>query len=276
MIHRLYPGGKAKAFNISYDDGVLQDVRFVRLLNKYGLKGTFNLNSGLMKTEFQWVHECGMTVKRLPETAVRELYTGHEVASHTCTHPYMDSLSKAEILGQMAADRFFLEKLLGAEVKGFAVPFLYYSDLIAECAVECGFEYARISEESNGYSLPENPYWWRGGKFHWDEDLENYVDGFLRGDEELALCQIVGHSYDLDVYDMWDRMEAILRRVAEDERVLPMTNLELARYSRAMQQAVLTEDAIRNPSAMELWFRVDGRTVCVSPGQAWLRKAHNP
>ena len=31
-IRKLYPGGKEKAFNISYDDGILQDVRFVRLL----------------------------------------------------------------------------------------------------------------------------------------------------------------------------------------------------------------------------------------------------
>ena len=33
----LYPGGKKKAFNITYDDGVLQDVRFVAMLNKYGI-----------------------------------------------------------------------------------------------------------------------------------------------------------------------------------------------------------------------------------------------
>ena len=163
MIQKLYPGGKPKAFNISYDDGVLQDVRFVALLNKFGLKGTFNLNSGLMKTEFSWVHENGMTVTRLPEDVVSALYEGHEVASHTCTHPYMENLSKAEILGQMAADRFFLEKLLGREVKGFAVPFEYYSPLIAQCAREVGFEYASIFEETNRYILPNDPYWWRGG-----------------------------------------------------------------------------------------------------------------
>ena len=44
MIRKLYPNGKKKAFNVTYDDGVLQDVRFVQLLNRYGLKGTFNLN----------------------------------------------------------------------------------------------------------------------------------------------------------------------------------------------------------------------------------------
>ena len=38
MIRKLYPNGKRKAFNITYDDGILQDVRFVELLNKYNLK----------------------------------------------------------------------------------------------------------------------------------------------------------------------------------------------------------------------------------------------
>ena len=272
MVQKLYPGGKPKAINISYDDGVLQDVRFVELLNKYGLKGTFNLNSGLMKTEFSWVHENGMTVTRLPETVVRTLYDGHEVASHTCTHPYMENLSKAEILGQMGADRFFLEKLLGREVKGFAVPFEYYSPLIAECAWEVGFEYARISEDTNGYILPNDPYWWRGGKFHWDEDLEDYVEEFLKTDEELALCQIVGHSYDLDVLNMWDRMENILCRVAENEDVLPTTNLELARYATGMKRAEITEKTVKNGSEMPLWFRVDGKIICLQPGETYVKR----
>ena len=74
MIRRLYPNGKQKAFNITYDDGILQDVRFVELLNKYNLKGTFNLNSGSMKQEFEWTHPCGMIVKRLPENVVVDLY----------------------------------------------------------------------------------------------------------------------------------------------------------------------------------------------------------
>lgn len=84
-IRKLYPGGRSKAFSISYDDGVLQDTRFVALLNKYGLKGTFNLNSGLMRSQFTWTHESGLPVTRLSESAALELYTGHEVASHTLT-----------------------------------------------------------------------------------------------------------------------------------------------------------------------------------------------
>ena len=39
--------GKKKAVTFSFDDGVLQDVRMINLLNKYNLRATFNLNSGL-------------------------------------------------------------------------------------------------------------------------------------------------------------------------------------------------------------------------------------
>ena len=38
---------KLKTVTFSYDDGTTQDIRLIELLNKYGLKCTFNLNSGL-------------------------------------------------------------------------------------------------------------------------------------------------------------------------------------------------------------------------------------
>ena len=40
--------GKNKAVTFSYDDGVLQDQRLINIFNRYGLKGTFNLNSELL------------------------------------------------------------------------------------------------------------------------------------------------------------------------------------------------------------------------------------
>jgi len=33
-----------KAITFSFDDGVVQDIRLIELMNKYGLKSTFNLN----------------------------------------------------------------------------------------------------------------------------------------------------------------------------------------------------------------------------------------
>ena len=43
--------GKNRAITFSFDDGVKQDIRAIEILNKYGLKATFNLNSGYLGTK---------------------------------------------------------------------------------------------------------------------------------------------------------------------------------------------------------------------------------
>lgn len=261
MIRKLYPCGKRKAFNVTYDDGVLQDVRFVELLNRYRLKGTFNLNSGLMERQFEWTHESGCVVKRLSPNAAASLYEGHEIASHTLTHPYMDSFSREEILRELSADKANLEKLFGRKIKGFAVPFYYYSDLIEQCVKECGFEYARISEESHSFSPQNDRYRWRATVFHCDDNLENLTQQFLETEEELAVFQIVGHSYDLDVENMWERMEGMFAAIGRQDDILPMTTLEIIDYLQAMNGAEITDRYIHNHSNRSLWFSIDG-TIC--------------
>ena len=44
----LFPGGKKKALTLSYDDGVTQDERLIDIMNQYKVKGTFNINAGMM------------------------------------------------------------------------------------------------------------------------------------------------------------------------------------------------------------------------------------
>jgi len=265
MIRRLYPYGNKKAFNITYDDGVYQDIRFVELLNRYGIKGTFNLNSDLMYQQFEWVHENGMIVKRLSAETVSALYQNHEVASHTLTHPYMHDMSESGIMHQMLQDKKNLEQLFGKKICGFAVPFDYYSDMTAECAQNCGFEYARCSEERFLYTPPENYYWWAAGIFHLNPQFEQFVKDFFETEEELALCQIVGHSYDLDAENMWESIENLLKRISEDSDVISMTNIDIVRYLKAMRSAVITEKFIENNTDTELWFEINGNIVAVKP-----------
>ena len=72
-IYTCFPGGKHKVLTMSYDDGKLEDRRLISIFNKYGIKGTFHLNSGLeMDT-------------RIPTSEYQELYKGHEVSCHTLT-----------------------------------------------------------------------------------------------------------------------------------------------------------------------------------------------
>lgn len=74
--------GKKKAVTFSFDDGVVYDRQAVALLNKYGLKATFNLNSALLGTD-----------GKISASEVRSLYQGHEVAVHTLSHPNLTQLA---------------------------------------------------------------------------------------------------------------------------------------------------------------------------------------
>lgn len=265
MIKKLYPFGKAKAFNVTYDDGVLQDVRFVELLNAYNLKGTFNLNSGLMENEFEWTHESSVVVKRLSKEKVLSLYDGHEIASHTLTHPFMEGKSEAEIMFELEEDKKNLEKLFQREIKGFTVPFEYYSDLIEECTKKCGFEYARISEESLSFKPQTDYHRWKATVFHLDDSLKKLVSDFIATDEQLPLFQIVGHSYDLDTENMWDEIETVFRQISLQEDICAMTTIEIINYLKAMNEAEIADGYIVNNSEESLWFSVNGNVCEVEP-----------
>lgn len=258
MIKKLYPNGKAKAFNVTYDDGVLQDIRFVKLLNKYNLKSTFNLNSQLMEEEFEWMHENGLIFKRLAKDKVISLYDGHEVASHTLTHPYMNNLSREEIIHELKYDKINLEKLFDREIKGFAAPFDYYSDLIESCVKEYGFEYARIHDESCSFTPQSDFYKWKATIFHPDSELNELTNDFLNTNEELAFFQIAGHSYDLEVENMWEQIESIFKKISSDQNILSMTTIEIIDYFKAMCLAEINDSCITNNSNLSLWFDING------------------
>jgi len=50
--YACYPDGKRFAATMSYDDGHFHDRRLVDLFNKYGIKGTFHLNSGRLDQDW--------------------------------------------------------------------------------------------------------------------------------------------------------------------------------------------------------------------------------
>ena len=266
MIRKLYPGGKAKAVNFSYDDGVAQDVRFVELLNRYGMKATFNLNSKLLLDGFSWEHPCGKTISRLPKDVIVSLYDGHEIASHTATHPMMQNISEEEIFREMVSDKQMLEEIFGREVVGFALPFSYHDDRVYRCSKAAGFAYARISEVNPDFSVPEDLHRWKGTLFHLDERMEAAVDAFLDTDKELALFQPIGHSYDLDVYEKWDWFEQILKKLKADESIWYATHIEIVRYLQNMEKAEITDQYIVNNTDADLWFQINGTVIVLHPG----------
>ena len=86
-IGMLFPEGKSRAVTLSYDDGFTFDRQLVDLLNRYGLKGTFNLNSGLFGTGGPGSYQGKpLDFYRIPGEEIAALYQGHEIAGHGLYH----------------------------------------------------------------------------------------------------------------------------------------------------------------------------------------------
>ena len=164
--------GKKKAITFSYDDGVLQDRRLVEILNKYGLKATFNINSELLGTKHN-LNLGGVTVchdKIFPDE-VATLYAGHEVAVHTLTHPHLPALSDEQIVRQVEEDRKNLSALVGYEVIGMAYPGggFQNSDRV-ENAIKryTGVKYARTISLSYSFKEQTDIFRYKPTAFHKD------------------------------------------------------------------------------------------------------------
>lgn len=226
--------GKKKAVTFSYDDGVTQDVRLIELFGKYGLKGTFNLNSGLLGQSGSLLRE-GQTVshnKNRPED-VRTIYDGHEVASHTLTHPLLPSLPEEEIVRQVEEDRKKLSELCGYEVVGFAYPCggdNYDARVSRVLAEKTGVKYARTIVSNYDFSKQDNLLEFKPTVYHHREfdRMFELAERFLAANpEEPQIFYIWGHAYEFDIFDQWDRMEEFCRLISGHDDVFYGTNREV-------------------------------------------------
>ena len=132
-VYCCYPGGKHKALTMSYDDGKVQDRRLIEIFNRYGIRGTFHLNSGLFDRD-----------ERIDPAEIPTLYAGHEVACHTVTHPTIARCPLPEVAREVLDDRAALEKYTGYPVRGLSYPNGSLSREIEELLPACGIRYSRV------------------------------------------------------------------------------------------------------------------------------------
>ena len=98
-MYMRFPGGKKKALTFSYDDGVEQDIRLMEILNRNGLKATFNIN-GCRFEQDEYTYEEGRIHRPMGRKQALEVYGGelgknHEIAIHSYSHPYLDHMPRA-------------------------------------------------------------------------------------------------------------------------------------------------------------------------------------
>ena len=218
--------GKRKAVTFSYDDGIVQDIRLVEILNRYGIKCTFNLNSGIMGPQSAWEYK-GTPVRRLSPDEMKGLYDGHEIAVHCTTHANLCGLSEQRLAEEILEDRKRLEEQFSCRISGMAYPYGAYDETVVNYLRANGFAYGRTVNGTGTTELPAGDLLMLRPTAHHDrEDLFDIIDRFLSG-EETQLLYIWGHSYEFDGNHNWDRLEEICRRLSGREDVFYGTNRQV-------------------------------------------------
>lgn len=223
-----------KAVTFSYDDAVTQDIRLIELFNKYGVKGTFNLNSELLGKDGHLIRE-GVRVDHIkvaPEK-VREIYTGHEIAVHTLTHPNLAQVTDdEEIVRQVEQDRENLSRLAGYEVVGMAYPGggVNFTEHAAKLIEErTGVKYARTTVCNQGFDVQQDLHQFKPSVYHMNMD-EMFEVGkkFLESKSgERQILYVWGHSYEFDIHNTWDRFEEFLKLISGHDDIFYGTNREV-------------------------------------------------
>ena len=224
--------GKKKAVTFSFDDGVTQDIRLLEILNKYHLKCTFNLNSGLLGTERELVRN-GVTVRhdKVLPAQVALLYAGHEIAVHTVTHPSLTKVDKESIIREVEEDRKALEALVGYSVVGMAYPNGACDDEVAKIIAEnTPIKYSRTVTSTHSFAVQkENLLLYNPTVYYIEDCLEELVDKFLASEtDEEQLLYIWGHSYEMDAnFISWEKFESICKKLAFHDDIFYGTNREV-------------------------------------------------
>lgn len=259
----LWPKGKRKAFTLSYDDGITQDIRLVELLNQYGVKATFNLNSGLFGEK--GVVAAGKKEVphiKLGKEEIVAVYKGHEMAAHGQYHECMVGMDIARCVEEILESRKALERIEGKPVNGFAYAFGAYDEVVLKALEACGISYARTVNATHNFEIPKNFLTWNPTCHHDDERIYELAEEFLSDGFYFSLTTpaklfyVWGHSYEFDQCENWEHMEKLLQKLAGNDKVWYATNGEIREYVEAYHRLIFTADGktVYNPSAIPVYL----------------------
>ena len=233
---------KMKAITFSFDDGVRQDERLINILDRYGLKCTFNINSGMFG-----MHTCHDAMlfgemrtfrnQRIQRDEIKQLYQDHEVAAHSVSHPILPSLSDEDVIFQIREDEKTLQEITGCCINGFAYPggyCEYYNERVKRLiSNHTGLYYGRTAKSSYSFELPEDLLMFHPTLSHREIEMrDRLADEFLMLEaSKPQLFYVWGHSYELDVNEkIWAQFERFCEKIAGKNDIFYGTNDQVFRY----------------------------------------------
>jgi hypothetical protein len=81
-----------------------------------------------------------------------------------------------------------------------------------------------------------------------------------------------GHSYEFNNDNNWELIEEFAKAAGNREDTWYATNIEIVDYVNALRALRVSADRtmVYNPSAIEVWFTINGQAVSVKPGQTFI------
>lgn len=255
-----FPEGRPKALTLSYDDGVEQDIRLMEILDKHGLKCTFNINGGVDIPEDK-VYAPGTIHRRMTKKRMIELYSnsGHEVAVHSYTHPFLEALPPVAVTQEIFEDRKTLENMFGHPIRGMAYPMGTFSDMVVDVLKVTGIAYARTTRVTRNFNIPTD--WLRLDATckHTDPQLMSLAQNFVTKEvsNHAQLFYLWGHSYEFEADDNWDVIERFAEYTGGKDDIWYATNIEIYDYIEAYNRLQWSADMtmVHNPSAISVWVK---------------------
>lgn len=242
----------------SWDDGAVEDLRLLALLEKYNLKGTFYIPK---KINFEV--KKGQNLEIISEKDVLKIAETQEIGAHTLNHIYLDKLNKDKVYNEVKKSKEWLGNLLKKPVKIFAYPGGVFNKEITEIVKKSGFLGARTSIlfqtdikdpflmglSSQCYPcFPRNKEWslffelkmalnrakinLRGiidlrlpiaSFFNWKLLTKNVFKHILKNG---GIFHLYGHSWEIERYNLWKDLEKLFKYISNKKNVSYLTNSE--------------------------------------------------
>ena len=265
-----FPGGLAKALTLSYDDGVIHDIRLIEIMNKNGIKGAFHVNAGLFAKE--------PTNHRMTVEQAFEAYAngGHEISLHSYSHPFLDALPEATASLEVLRDKQEIEQLTGTVVRGMSYPMGKYNQNVLDILKNAGIAYCRTTISTKKFDIPQNWLALDPTCHHKDPELMTLAKTFVEKDVKYKpmLFYLWGHSYEFDRAKNWNVIEEFCEYVGGRDDVWYPTSIELRDYCDAFDHLIWSVDlsTVHNPSNTTVWVErsIQGVTsgiIKIEPGE---------
>lgn len=121
-IYRVQTESKKVAISFDCAWGVDYTDKLLDIMAEHGVKCTF------FTVEF-WAKKYPEYVKKISEH-------GHEIGTHSATHPHMSKLDKNAMVKELTTSKKVIEEITGKKVELFRPPFGEYNDLLIDVAEE--------------------------------------------------------------------------------------------------------------------------------------------